>query len=91
MSAIVDIMLIRTVADVGARVRAGRRTLGLTQAELAQRLGMSRQWVVDLEAGRGAPHFPAVIAALAQVGIALNAVPAPDESVLDAVFDRLRP
>jgi HTH-type transcriptional regulator/antitoxin HipB len=84
----VDIVLVRTVADVGARVRAGRHALGLTQAQLAQRLGMSRQWVVDLEAGRGAPGFGAVVTALAEVGISLNAVPAPDTSLLDAIVDR---
>ncbi|MDR1151180.1 MAG: helix-turn-helix transcriptional regulator [Bifidobacteriaceae bacterium] len=77
----------RTVADAGARVRAGRRAMGLTQAQLAQRLEKSRQWVVDLEAGRGAPGFLAVVAALAEVGICLNAVPAPDTSVLDAIVD----
>jgi len=42
----------RTVADIGAAVRTARRGRGWTQADLAHRVGVSRQWVVALESGR---------------------------------------
>ena len=37
------------------RLRAARRRAGLTQAELARRLGLDEGTVVDLEAGRRRP------------------------------------
>lgn len=41
--------------DAGTRVRAHRKALGMTQAELAQAVGVSRQTVITLEAGDYAP------------------------------------
>jgi len=39
----------------GARVRLMRRASGLTQAELAQRVGVSRQTIISVERGDYAP------------------------------------
>ena len=44
-------MLIRTPADLGAVIRDHRKRLGLGQAELAEKIGVSRQWVVGIERG----------------------------------------
>lgn len=44
-------MRAKTVADVGAVVRSARHAQGVTQAELARRLHVSRDWVVRLEQG----------------------------------------
>jgi HTH-type transcriptional regulator/antitoxin HipB len=44
-------MLVMTPADWGNIVRDRRRDLGMSQAELAQHVGMSRQWVVRFESG----------------------------------------
>ena len=41
-----------TVVQLGAIVAARRRELGITQADLAERCGVSRQWVVGFEGGR---------------------------------------
>ena len=49
----------------GSRLRAARERAGLTQAELAERAGVSRQLVGAIEAGR---HSPAVDAALRIAG-----------------------
>jgi transcriptional regulator with XRE-family HTH domain/molybdate-binding protein len=49
-------------ALVGAQVRRRRRTLGMSQALLAERSGVSRQAIGALESGR---HLPRVDAALA--------------------------
>lgn len=44
-------MLIGTPEDLGAAIRARRRALGLTQAGLATRADVSRQWLVEVESG----------------------------------------
>ena len=46
MHAIDDMdVTLRNPADIGALIRARRRTLGLEQAELAARAGVSRLWI----------------------------------------------
>lgn len=40
---------------VGASIRAARHSLGLTQAEVAGRMGVSAPYVVAVEAGRANP------------------------------------
>ncbi|WP_417562275.1 helix-turn-helix transcriptional regulator [Microbacterium sp.] len=44
-------MIVSTAADWGNVVRDRRIELGLTQAELARRVGRARQWVVRFESG----------------------------------------
>ena len=41
-----------TAADIGAIIRARRRKLGLGQAALAKRVGVGREWIVDVEQGK---------------------------------------
>jgi transcriptional regulator with XRE-family HTH domain len=53
---------------VGARVRRRRRAAGLSQAELAQRAGVSRQALGALEAGRHLPRVDAALALAAALG-----------------------
>ena len=63
------------------RVRAARVSAGLTQAELAKAVGVSRQTVVALEAGDYAPSVYLALriaAALATTVEDLFAVPADD-------------
>ena len=43
------------LSAVGARLREERKRLGLTQAELAERVGVSRAAVVTYESGRTPP------------------------------------
>ena len=62
-------MLLRTPADVGAAIRDRRRQLGLDQASLAKRIGVSRQWVVGIERGRGRAELGLVLRALEALGI----------------------
>jgi y4mF family transcriptional regulator len=66
-------MLIRTPADLGAAIRQRRRQLGLDQATLAQRIGVSRQWVIAIEHGRSRAELGLVLRALDTLGIRLDA------------------
>lgn len=45
-------MRITTARDLGALVKERRRALGMSQQELAQAVGVSRQWIVGLEQGK---------------------------------------
>lgn len=45
-------MRVRTVREVGASVRVQRESLGLSQQALADRAGVTREWVVRFENGK---------------------------------------
>ena len=58
-------------ADIGRAIRRERLEQSITQAELARRVGVSRQWVVRLEQGAGGQGVHNVLRALAVVGLEL--------------------
>lgn len=64
-------MFIRTPADLGAVIRDRRKQLGLDQAELARRVGVSRQWVIGIERGRSRAELGLVLRALDTLGVRL--------------------
>jgi len=45
-------MRIRTPIDLGALIRERRKALRLDQKTLAEKVGGSRQWIVDVEQGK---------------------------------------
>lgn len=45
-------MRVRTVRELGASVRVQRESLGLSQQALADRAGVTREWVVRFENGK---------------------------------------
>ncbi len=55
----------RSQRELASVVEQRRRERGLTQAELAERVGVSRQWVNALEAAEGNPTFTNLLAILA--------------------------
>jgi y4mF family transcriptional regulator len=66
-------MLIRTPTDLGAVIRDRRKQLGLGQADLASRIGVSRQWIIGVERGRARAELALVLRALDELGIRLDA------------------
>lgn len=62
------IMFIRTPQDIGALLRDSRKKAGLGQAELASRIGVSRQWVVEVERGKPRAEMGLVLRALNALG-----------------------
>lgn len=58
---------------ISAQVAEQRRNLGLTQAELGRRAGVSRQAVNQLENGKvGSVSFDRVLAMMNEVGLSLH-------------------
>lgn len=76
-----DIMLIHTAHEVGLLVRDRRRAARMTQAELAERVGASREWVRLLESGKPRLELGLTLRALTALGIRLDAsLPALEET-----------
>lgn len=85
-------MRVRTSTDLGCLARDRRLALGLTQAALAARVGVSRKWIVDLEAGKRAADLSLALRALNVLGFQLDLTldnPA-RRSDIDAVVDASR-
>ncbi len=57
-------MLVRTAADLGAVIRDRRKQLKLDQAAFAKRIGVSRQWVIEIERGHPRAELSLVLRAL---------------------------
>lgn len=65
-------MLIRTPKDLGAALRDHRRRRDLDQQALADKIGASRQWVVEVEKGKPRAEVGLVLRALDALGLALS-------------------
>lgn len=66
-------MQVRSMGELGALVRSARTARGMTQAELAAKLNISRDWVVRLEKGHPRLEAQRVLDALRVVGVDLQA------------------
>ena len=66
-------MLVRTPADIGAVIRDRRKQLKLDQAAFAKRIGVSRQWVIEMERGHARAELALVLRALDALSIRLDA------------------
>jgi len=60
-----------TAKDVGAIIRERRRRLGLDQATLARRVGVGREWIVDVEKGKPRAGIELVLRTLAALGLSI--------------------
>jgi HTH-type transcriptional regulator/antitoxin HipB len=61
-----------TAADIGAIIRERRRKLGLDQGTLARRVGVGREWIVDVEKGKPRAGIELVLRTLAALGLSLD-------------------
>ena len=66
-------MRIRTPVDLGALIRDHRIALGLDQKALADKVGVSRQWIVEIEKGKPRAEIALVLRAIDVLGIPLTA------------------
>lgn len=68
-------MFARSPRDLGLMIRERRRALGLDQSALAERVGVSRQWVIDIEKGKPRAPLELVLRALAALELELDIKP----------------
>lgn len=63
---------INSIRDLVAAARGRRQSLGLSQADLAARARVSRQWINEFEAGKPTAELGLVIRLLDALGLRLN-------------------
>jgi HTH-type transcriptional regulator/antitoxin HipB len=65
-------MLVRSAADVADLVRAARRLRHMSQQDLATSAGVSRRWLIGLEAGKPGAEIGLVLSVLNTLGVPLR-------------------
>jgi y4mF family transcriptional regulator len=65
--------IVKTPQDLGQVIRAQRKRLGLDQAALARQIGVSRQWIIDIEKGKPRAEIGLVLRTLNVLGATLRA------------------
>lgn len=65
-------MQIRTAKDVGALIRDQRKNQKLDQAKLAEKVGVNRRWVLEVEQGKPRAEIGLVLKTLDALGLTLT-------------------
>ena len=63
--------MIATAQEFGARLARARKSLGLTQRELALSIGVGERFIVELEAGKATAQIGKALAAAKAAGMRL--------------------
>ena len=89
-------MRVRTPQDIGLTIRERRLQLGIDQSDLARRVGVSRQWLVEIEKGKPRAEIGLVFRTLRALDLDVwvgdlpaESQPAPDID-LNRVIERAR-
>lgn len=64
--------VLRTSQDLGVVIRQRRKTLRWDQAQLAERVGVSRQWIIEMEKGKPRAELQLVLRTLNVLGLVLT-------------------
>jgi len=62
-------MKVLTVRDLGMLIRHQRQKLGIDQATLAERAGVSRYWIIGIEGGKERADVGLVLRTLRALGL----------------------
>ena len=65
-------MQIRTAKDIGALIRDQRKKQKLDQAKLAEKVGVNRRWVLEIERGKPRAEIGLVLKTLNALGLTLS-------------------
>ena len=84
-------MRVKTAKDLGNLVHDRRKALGMTQAELAARVGASRLWVNQVESGHGGAAVTKVLQLLSALGMTVNLDLAPRGGVAGVAAEQRAP
>ena len=65
-------MILRTPSDLGLLIRDRRKSLGLDQRELAEKVGVSRLWIIEIEKGKPRAEIGLVMRTLLALALELD-------------------
>jgi len=65
-------MIINTPRDLGSAIRERRKALGLDQIDLAERVGASRRWLIQVENGKSGASVGLLLRTLHALGMQIN-------------------
>ena len=93
-----QLMRIRNPSELGGLIRETRRHLGLDQSALAEKVGVSRQWIIEIEKGKPRAAIGLILRTLNALGIYLDARSEPVKKAqtsaskvdLDAIIEAAR-
>lgn len=86
----------KTIRDLAALARSRRQKLGLSQAGLAEAVGVGREWIIELEKGKSTVEWGLVLRTLRELKLELHLAEAEESSPemrsedLGAILDRHR-
>jgi HTH-type transcriptional regulator/antitoxin HipB len=65
-------MRFRTPTELGLMIRERRKKLGLDQRSLAEKVGVSRQWIIAIEQGKRRAEIGLVLKTLEVLGLQMS-------------------
>ena len=80
-------MRVNTATELGHLVRDKRKQQNLTQAQLANKIGVSRKWLIDLESGKATAEVSLVLRTLRSLGIEMEVKDRTSRVVTDRTFN----
>jgi DNA-binding XRE family transcriptional regulator len=83
-------VIVANAEELGSVLRRARRDKGMTQAQLAAAVDVSRQWVIAAEAGAPTARLDLVLDALRAVDLVVDVVTDEPDDALDTVLGRAR-
>ena len=79
-------MVVSNAQDVGAALKRARVAKGMTQKQVADMLGVTRQWVASTETGAPTARLGLVIDALRCVDLLLETAHDDSQALVDRIF-----
>lgn len=66
-------MIVMDIAEYARLIKDERQRQGISQTDMAQRLGVSRRWLIEFEHARVPnPEFSTILSALTELGLSLD-------------------
>lgn len=70
-------MHVKSIGDLSALAKKRRNTLGMNQLELSEKIGASRDWVINFEKGKATVELGLVFRVIQALDLAIHIEPAP--------------
>jgi HTH-type transcriptional regulator/antitoxin HipB len=78
-------MQFQTPRELAALIRSRRKQRGWSQSQLAERAGVSRDWIIGLEKGRSTVEFGLVLRTIKALGLSFSINPTPDSPPVSSI------